>query len=132
MIDSRYAFLRLEAPGWRRTVSAHAPAGRRELEQVVLLTPDRRAAAPPLLLFHGRLDRPAFAEITEVSPLPPLDTTTTLSAAGRSLRIEAPGLPASAEVRVSGGGPAWEIADNGARLALGDVELEVRITCSLE
>ncbi|HEY7206749.1 MAG TPA: hypothetical protein VH416_00800 [Gaiellaceae bacterium] len=130
MTESRHAFLRLDAPGWRRVVCNRAPAGRSELEQLVLLTSEQPEPPLPVLRFRGTLDRPAFAEITEVSPPQPTGAVTSLRADGPTLRIEARELPAVAEVHAAGG--SWELADGAAALVFeGARELELRIVCSL-
>lgn len=136
MTESSYAFLRVDTPGWHMTVSCRAPAGRRELEQRLLLTVDAPHPSAPVLRFRGMLDRPAFAEITEVSPLAPTGAETTLAARGDTLQISANTLPALAEIRVAGSSRSWQIAADGATLVLGaghgsERELEVLIRCSL-
>jgi len=135
MTDSRHAFLRLEAPGWQRSISTSARPGRHTLEQRVRLAAAKPGAAQPVLRFRGSLDRPPFAEITEVSPLPPTGATTELRSLEQILRIEAPALAAVAEIRVAGTARAWEIAAGQAHLDLGDApdgpKLELTIACSL-
>jgi hypothetical protein len=136
MTESRYAFLTLDAEGWLRQASNRAPTGQRAIEQRLLLTANQPGMPPPVLRFRGALDRPPFAEITEVSPLPPTRATANLTALGPMLRIEASILPAVAEVRVDGSSATWELADDGARLVIegdppGVLQLELLITCSL-
>jgi hypothetical protein len=136
MTQSRYAFLQLEAPGWRRRVSTRAPTGRSELEQEVLLTANEPRPPVPVIRFRGTLDRPPFAEITELDPLPPTGARTELRAQGQTLRSEAPMLPACAEIRVTGSSHTWEIAASEARLEIagGDpaaTRLELSIVCTL-
>lgn len=134
MAESAYAFMHLDAPGWRRQVTNHAPDGRPELEQRVRLTADEPSPSTPILRFRGTLDRPAFAEITEVSPLPPTGAVTNLRAERATLEVEAHALPARAEVRVEGTSSSWSVAGCAAHLVVGDragPELDLLIVCSL-
>jgi hypothetical protein len=118
-----------------RRVSGRACVGRPQLEQNVLLTADEQNSAYPTLYARGTLDRPTFAEITEVSPPEPTWATTSLSADASVLRIDAPALPAHAEIRVAGSARLWQIAGNEASLVIprvdGESELELTIVCSL-
>jgi hypothetical protein len=135
MTESRFAFLRLETSGWERRVWNRAPSDQRELEQRWRLTVSAPNAQHPVLHFEGSLDRPAFAEITEVTPLPPTGATTNLHAETRTLRIDAPNLPARAEIHVEGSSCSWEIANGAAHLVIDGREratsVQVLITCSL-
>jgi hypothetical protein len=136
MTESRYAFLRLLAPGWRWQVHNRAPAGLREIEQRVQLTPAEPNPSRPVLHFQGTLDRPPFAEITEVSPPLPTGAATCLRTDAGTLWIDAGDLPALAEVRAPGSSRSWELADDAARLVVdgadaGASDLEVLIVCSL-
>jgi hypothetical protein len=136
MIESRFAFLRLDSPGWGRQVHADAPAGRNELEQRWRLTAEEHDPPHPVLHFRGTLDRPAFAEITEVSPPPPTGATTSLHAETRMLRVQARDLPALATIRVTGSSLAWKVAGGAASLVVDRHEptgagLDVLVVCSL-
>jgi hypothetical protein len=131
MVDSRYAFLELDAAGWRSTAVTTAVAGRPAIEQRWKLTALRADTAAPVLRFRGRLDRPALAEITETDPPRPTGATTVLRAAGRTLHVDAPELPARAEIDVDGPGCAWELAAHGAQIVLADRPPEVAVRCSL-
>lgn len=135
MTESRFGFLQLEAEGWRRNLSTSAPVGEHTVLQRVDLARERPGAANPVLRFRGNLDRPPFAEITEVNPLPPTRATTELYGLGQTLRIEAPALPAIAEIRVAGSACTWHLTADRALLTLGDARpgraLEISIACSL-
>jgi hypothetical protein len=136
MIESRFAFLRLEAPGWRRQARTSAPAGGRELEQRWRLTAEQSNPSHPVLHFQGTLDRPAFAEITEVSPPPPTEATTSLRADAHTLWIDACDLPAIGTIRVTGSSCSWEVTRNTASLVIDRGEpatagVDVVIVCSL-
>ena len=66
-------------------------------------------AAPPSVRVQlaGTLDRPALAEITELDPPSPTGGATTLIARGRRVVLDAPRLPASVTVTVSGAVITW-------------------------
>jgi hypothetical protein len=86
---------------------------------------------------RGRLDAHPLAEITEVDPPSPTGAVTHRRAAGERLWLDAPALPARAEIRVTvaGGRPGrWEAADGEARLAIEATggELELVIDCALD
>lgn len=134
MSDSRHAFLRLAGTGWRTDTEVDAVTDGACIEQRLWLS-GGPGAVPPELLFRGRLDRPAFAEITEVDPLPPTGATTELRAEANVLRVEASGLPALAEIAVTGEGGAWQIEGAEARLVLATPPssgvLELAIACTL-
>ena len=91
------------------------------------------------LVVSGRLQRPSFAEITEVSPLPPLPCRTSVAAEGTALHLTEPTLPAAAWLRVAvTGGTAggWRIEAGAARLPISwdprrEPTLEVEVTCAL-
>jgi hypothetical protein len=91
------------------------------------------------LVVSGRIERPPFAEITEVSPLPPLPSPTSATAEGTVLRLAAPALPAVALVAVTLAGgttPGWRVGPGGARLPIRwdparDPSLELTVTCAL-
>ena len=61
-------------------VDRTAPVGRRVVEQRYVAEAGR-----VVVLFAGRLDRPAYAEVTDISPLPPLGLVPSLDARGPQL-----------------------------------------------
>jgi uncharacterized protein len=87
---------------------AWAAAGRPAVTQrhVWRAGPDRRPRRL-VLVASARLQRPPFAEITEVSPLPPLPSLASTTAQGMVLHLRDRALPAAArlEVLVAGGTP---------------------------
>ena len=91
------------------------------------------------LVVRGRLERPPFAEITEVSPLPPVPCRASTTADGNALRVVEPELPAVARLRValSGGTTAgWRVDDDAARLPISwnpqrDPTLVLTVICAL-
>jgi hypothetical protein len=131
MVESRFAFLELDAEEWRSTVSTMAPAGVRAIEQRRKLVARRPGAAAPVVRFRGRIDRPALAEITETDPPRPTGATTALRAAGSTLHLDTPGLPAHAAIDVAPSSSAWELSVDGAWMALDPRALDVTIRCSL-
>lgn len=68
------------------------------------------------LRFAGRLDRPALAEVTEISPPQPTGAVTRLAADGRRLTVSAPALPATAVLESDAG--MWAVEGEGARLPI--------------
>jgi hypothetical protein len=136
MTAERHAFLRLQV----RHVAGHevettAADGESCIEQRHALLAAAGETAKLTLLVRGRLDRPALAEITEVSPLPPTGAGTLATPDGARLRLAAPDLPAGVTVEVAAGGrpPArWNgIGADAAQLVLewtGRLELVVRCT----
>lgn len=69
---------------------------------------------PVFVEFCGRLQRPPYAEITDIAPLPALHCPTLISADGRTLRAHSPELDTLAEVVIEGEG-AWELVGQRAR-----------------
>ncbi len=59
-----------------------------------------RGDAHLVLRFAGRLQRPAYAEITDTAPLPPLPTTTRVQANGDILVVSSRDLRSTATIRV--------------------------------
>jgi GrpB-like predicted nucleotidyltransferase (UPF0157 family) len=124
---------RYEAEAW-------APAGHRSVVQR-----HRWRAGPDLrprelaLVVSARIQRPPFAEITEVSPLPPLASRASITAEGTVLRVVEPVLPAAARLRVDVAGGTtgrWRIDADAARLPISwdprrAATLEVEVTCAL-
>jgi hypothetical protein len=87
---------------------------------VLRAEPDHRPRRLTLVV-SGQLERPPFAEITEVSPLPSVPSRTSTSAEGTALRIVEPALPAVARLRVtlSGGTTTgWRVDADAARLPI--------------
>jgi uncharacterized protein len=66
-----------------------------------------------VLRLRGRIDRPALAEITERDPLDPTGATTSWSAAGQTVRVESPELPASFAVSVEDAAVEWQRSSGG-------------------
>jgi uncharacterized protein len=122
------------------TAEAWAPADHPSVVQRHLLRAGRDLRPRRLaLVVSGRIQRPPFAEITEVSPLPPLPCRATTTAEGTVLRVVEPVLPAVVrlDVAVSGGvTEGWRVDADAARLPLWwdprrDPVLEVEVTCAL-
>jgi hypothetical protein len=92
-----------------------------------------------VLVASGRLQRPPFAEITEVSPLPPLPSVASTTAQGTVLRLRDRALPAAArlDVAVAGGATeGWRVDADVARLPISwdpgrEPTLEITVTCAL-
>jgi len=91
------------------------------------------------LVVSGRLERPSFAEITEVSPLPPVPCQAATTADGTALRVVASELPAVACLRVTLSGattPGWRVDADAARLPISwdpqqDPTFVLTVTCAL-
>jgi hypothetical protein len=119
---------------------AWAAAGRPAVTQRHVLSagPDRRPRQL-VLVASGRLQRPSFAEITEVSPLPPLPSLASCTAKGTMLLVRDQALPAVArlDVAVAGGvAGGWRVDAGPARLPISwdperDPTLEITVTCAL-
>jgi uncharacterized protein len=119
---------------------AWAAAGRPAVTQrhVLRAGPDRRPRRL-VLVASGRLQRPPFAEITEVSPLPPLPSLASTTAQGTVLRLRDRALPALArlDVAVAGGATeGWRVDADAARLPISwdperEPTLEITVTCAL-
>jgi uncharacterized protein len=100
--------------------------------------PDRRPRRLELVA-SGRVERPAFAEITEVSPLPRLPSRASTAVAGTVLDLVEHALPAAARVEVAlAGGLAegWRVDADAARLPISwdprrEPTLELTVTCAL-
>jgi uncharacterized protein len=100
--------------------------------------PDRRPRRLTLVV-PGRIERPPFAEGTEVSPLPPLPSRASITAEGTVLHVMEPVLPAVARLRVTIAGgttEGWRIDADAARLSIAwdprrEPTLEVEVTCAL-
>ena len=123
-----------------RRAEAWAAAGRPAVtqRQLVRAGSDRRPRRLELVA-SGRVERPAFAEITEVSPLPRLPSRASVAADGAVLHLVEAGLPAAArvEVAVAGGrAEGWRIDAGTARLPIAwdprrQPTLELTVTCGL-
>lgn len=81
------------------------------------------------LMVRGGLAAPALAEITETDPPPAADVATGWTARGSVLVADAPALPESAVVEVSGANVRWSAAGDGAVaiLAPGAEAIVVRV-----
>lgn len=91
------------------------------------------------LVVSGRLEQPPFAEITEVNPLPAIQSRAATTADGTTLRISEQSLPAVALLRVTVSGGAttdWRVGVGGAELSVSwnpahDPILVLTVTCAL-
>ena len=100
--------------------------------------PDRRPRQL-VLVASARLQRPSFAEITEVSPLPRPPSRAAVAAEGTVLRLVEHALPAAVRVEVAVAGGAaqgWRVDTGVARLPIAwdpgrEPTLEVAVTCAL-
>jgi len=138
MVEDRYTFLRVESAGVvqvEASVSATEPAIAASY-QIDRVDRDNR---PVVIHFRGRLDRHAYAEITDVSPLASLNATNRLWVTGSQLRVEAPNLPATATITVhatDGHADGWTRVDSrGAEMVVdwGDADqMRITMTCSLD
>jgi uncharacterized protein len=123
-----------------RTAEAWAPADHPSVVQrhVWRAGLDRRPRRLALVV-SGRIQRPPFAEITEVSPLPPLPCRATTTAEGTVLQVVEPVLPAVVRLSVAVAGgvtEGWRVDADAARLPLSwdprrEPTLEVEVTCAL-
>lgn len=79
-----------------------------------------RAGATPSvhLVVRGRLDRPALAEITELSPPSPTGADLSIDVAGATIVLRASLLPAEVTIRIDGGAARWSVADGLGRATL--------------
>ena len=121
-------------------VEAWAPADQPGVVQrhVWRAGPGRRPRRLALVV-SGRIQRPPFAEITEVSPLPPLPGRATITAEGTVLQVMEPVLPAVVRLHVAIAGgvtDGWRIGPDAARLPIvwdprREPALEVEVTCAL-
>jgi hypothetical protein len=107
MHEDRFAFLRIEPADCVAWVVASAVPGER---RIVLRAGLQRTLGERRALrvrFRGRLDRHAYAEITDTDPLPPAEARSQLLAEGATLRVRSPGLPAEVRLTVTlhGKGP---------------------------
>ena len=124
---------RYEAEAW--AAAAQPGVVQRHIWRAGHDTRPRRLA----LVVPGRIERPPFAEITEVNPLPPLPSRASTTAEGTVLHVTEPVLPAVARVRVTVSGgvtSGWQIDATIARLPISwdprqEPTLELTITCAL-
>lgn len=126
----------LHGPGWRARAQARADGTEPVLVQRYLVSADGPAALR--LEFRGRLDRPAYAEITPGGPIPPALPAQTTEAEGSTLRVSTPG-DAGSGARLAVTSPAlsvgdWVATDDGFALEvawanpIADVALLVTVT----
>lgn len=135
--QDRYAFLWLRCAGDVHVEESASATGPSIATRYRIGRPasDER---PIVIGYHGRLDRHPYAEITDISPLPPLRTANRLRLNGSALRVEAPSLPATAiiTVRLAGGHTAgWSrTGSGGAQMAVdwaGAEQILITVECSL-
>lgn len=107
MAEASTAFLRVEG-GVVSAVTAEAPEGDRLVRLHLRLDGPRAETARARLAFHGRIDRPALAEITESDPPAPTSARTSLEAHDGRLDILAAALPAAASIHASQG--RWRLS----------------------
>lgn len=81
---------------------------------------------------RGALDRPALAEITELDPPPPTGAISSFTAAGATVTIAAPALPAEAVVTVHGAPVSWTGADGEVLGIVAWADNEPRVEVILE
>jgi hypothetical protein len=112
---------RMWGPSWEAQVEARAVPDRPVVVQRYEIEPSD--AGRLRLMFAGRLDRPCYAEITPVGPIPPALAANVVIARGPALELVVPGStpPISAIVEVSarrGGLTGWIVNEAGAWLYL--------------
>ena len=139
MSDDGYAFVSLDcaSPIERASHTAWARPASPVIVSRYCVRRIGNGTDPAVIRYDGTLDRPAYAEITDISPLPPLQAPNRLLGGGHELRVEAATLPATAtlSVEVEGAGPArWLIT--GARTAEATLgwtarELVVTVSCAM-
>ncbi|CAN5698124.1 hypothetical protein BH23CHL7_BH23CHL7_23800 [soil metagenome] len=143
MADERSAFLSIAAgAGSGVSVGLERPRrGSRRVDQQLHIRADAGAPLVLRLGFHGRLDRPALAMITE-PPAPRRrhdSVANRLDADGHCLRVLAPEIESAVEIEidVSGGESAgWRLEEGGAAALdvgwpAGVSEAGLRISCRL-
>ena len=109
-----------------------APVGRRVVEQRYVAEPGR-----VVVRFAGRLDRPPYAEVTDISPLPPLAPVPSLDARGPQLLVGTgrPTVAATIDVQLPPGIDAsWTITTpTSASLQIAaDHRVELVVACTLD
>ena len=123
--------------GWRARAESWAEADQPTVVQAYELDAD--SAGSFELEFRGRLDRPAYAEITPGGPIPPLLPTTQVTAEGTGLHLSTSSGGGQADARLEISSTAlqvgqWSIVDAGASLhmswdqAVSGARLLVRLT----
>jgi hypothetical protein len=128
---------RLRGAGWSARVQARSEGTDPTIVQRYLVTADGPAALR--IEFGGRLDRPAYAEITPGGPIPPSLPPQTVEAVGATLRVRTSGGDAGPAARITVTSPelsvgAWAAADDGFVLEVSwadpaaDVPLLVAVT----
>lgn len=129
-------------PGWMADVDAWVMQDRPTVVQRFRVR--RHAAGRLTLVLRGRLDRPAYAEITPVGPIPPAWPDSTLSVCGRTVQVSVPDQrpdqrpEVRAVIHAAGHGiatPAWQHWNDTATLQLAwneddqdDFELQVCVS----
>ena len=112
-------------------VDRAAPVGRRAVEQRYVAESGR-----VVVRFAGRLDRPAYAEVTDISPLPPLGLVPSLDTRGQQLFVGTgrPDVSATIDVRLSPGIDACWSTATATRASLqfvADRRVEFVVACTL-
>jgi hypothetical protein len=127
---------RLHGAGWSARAQARSEGTDPTIVQRYLVTADGPAALR--IEFGGRLDRPAYAEITPGGPIPPSLPPQTVEAVGATLRVRTGG-DAGPAARIAVTSPelsvgGWATADDGFELEVSwadpvaDVPLLVAVT----
>jgi hypothetical protein len=138
MTADRFRFLGLDVRAARHEVTTAARAGEPWIEQRHRLVPVE-PHGHAVVRFHGRLDAHPLPEITDIDPPAATGARTRLTAVGDRLVIDAPALPARAEIRVTlegGTSLGWVVAGHVAQLVVTWARatpptLALRLDCSL-
>jgi hypothetical protein len=74
-----------------------------------------RSGAPVVVQFRGRLQRPPYAEVTDIAPMSPMRQDTTFELDGSVLTLRSASLGATATITVfsAGASAAWVQSDGG-------------------
>jgi uncharacterized protein len=128
MADPRLAVLTVESAS---AIDRSAPAGRRAVKQRYVAE-----AGHVVVRFTGRLDRPAYAEVTDISPLAPLGLVPSLDARGPQLLVGVgrASISATIDVRLPPGIDAgWTVTSATTAALQFTVEqpVELVIACTL-
>jgi hypothetical protein len=122
----------------RHEIVTRAVAGEPSVEQCHRMSAlDGDGPARVVVRFRGRLDAHPLPEITDIDPPADTGARTRLRGDGARLVVEAPELPAVAEVRVGVGGGStagWVVAGTTAQLVVihwPGRELQIAVTCAL-
>lgn len=121
---------------WAAEVTAWAEPGRRTVTQLWRIRPETPGGVD--LVFAGRLDRPGYAEITPIGPVPPQLGPSRLRVSDTRLEVTAPERRALATAAVTvatrNAVAAWSLTDTGANLSVtwddtpSAIELRVEVT----